>query len=105
MQVKLRQQLANLLSPATEQRQDATLEALFEVANPRTLDRDRPAHQRQLARLAMTVAVHRRRTLHKGPTLALGATYQLRDLFFQEHLDEFLDPLAGHRFQLLPGRP
>jgi len=83
------------MGPTTKQWQNLALEALLQATNPRALHRYRAAHQRQLARLAMPIAVAHR-GIHLRPTLTLRTPHKSRNLFLQKHLDELSDPLASH---------
>src|SRR6266571_1513452 len=61
VQIELRQKLGHFLRLALEQRQDAALEASLQAPHSRAAHGDRSVAQRQVARLAMTVAVARSR--------------------------------------------
>jgi hypothetical protein len=75
MQVELRQKRARLSSVAG-QRQDAALEALFEVAQP--LDGGRPASATD--RLAITTVLHTPAAhSQRRADARFSCTYQLRD--------------------------
>ncbi len=101
VQVELGQHLGHRLRAAHEQRQDPALKALFQSPNPRPSHLDRTRHQRQPARLAVSVT-RPRVAVHRLPALVARASQNFRHLFLQHPLQQALDRRSGPGFQRLP---
>ena len=90
VQVQLRQQLTHLLSAASEQRQDGTLEALLQAPHPRTFYLDRAGRQRQLTQLPVSISVAAGR-IQQGLALLTNSSQYVRDFLFQYRLHQLLN--------------
>src|ERR1035437_1491602 len=101
VEVKLRQQLADLLRTPHEQRQQPTLEALLQVPHPRSAHLDRAGHHRYPPRFAVSVTITCRR-IHRPPPLRLAPAQQLGHFFLQQILDPGLNPAPSKFLQRLP---
>src|SRR2546428_7738174 len=101
MQVQLRQQGADFLGLAFEQRQDPALEAFFQASDPRTLHDDRAIAQRQFAVLAVAVAVAWL-GIYLSTPLRLESSQAFGNFFLQEPLNPLLSFSSDKSFQRIP---
>jgi hypothetical protein len=101
MQVQRRQQRADGLGPALEQRQDPALEAFRQPADARAADRDRPHAQAQAARLPEAIPIAPRGVDPRLPLIAPAPQHPV-DLLLQDPLQQLLHPTPGKRLQVFP---
>ena len=100
VQLSFRQQLRHLWGASLKERQDAALEAGIEPPRARATKRDRPVHQRDLARLPVAIPI-----ADGGlgrPAFMKAATQQVVDFFFEHALQAGLHFLTNTRLQHRP---
>jgi hypothetical protein len=96
-QVQLWQEPRHLRRAALKERQDPTLEARIETMHERAAHRDRPVHQRHVARLSEAIVVD-----NGGlgrPACMTAATQEVVDFFFDDALQAGLHVLTNKRLQ------
>src|SRR5438132_1911564 len=101
MQVQLRQQGTDFLGLAFEQRQDAAVESFFQASDPRTLHDNRAVRKRQLAVLAVAVAVAWL-GIYLSTPLRLEPSQGFGNFFLQEPLNPLLGFSSDKSFQRIP---
>jgi hypothetical protein len=91
-------QRADFLGPPCEQREDRTLKAFRQIADPRAPHRHRPTHHRERARFAVAVSAPRWRIdgRHRSPAFVPDSAEERGHFLLQELLQLGLD---------LPSRP
>jgi len=90
VEVELRQQLANFLGAAREQRQNTAFEPFLKAPNPRTSDLDGPTAGREATRLAIPISVATP-SIYCTATLIPLPAEELTDFLFDDRLDATSD--------------
>jgi len=103
VQIQLRQQRGDRWRAALKERKQTADKRFVHVAHTRPPHGDRPVHQREPARLPMSIARAARR-IDPGAALRLLPTQQLRHFVLQELLNELLHFATGERLQCVPHR-